>query len=135
MIGAVVEVFINPADADCVKNLPGNGSQTSVIVFLVVNFQIWREIVRKYIALAWNYTFDHEVSPLRHIPDFNVRHMVLQMLGWMWAISFSIAIGSYTFLAVSLIGHVVLLGAVAITAATYSTAANRPKAFLALARR
>ena len=91
--------------------------------------------MRKYIALAWNYTFDHEISPLRHIPDFNVRHMVLQMLGWMWAIAFSIAIGSYTFLAVSLIGHVVLLGAVAITATTYSTATNRPKAFLALARR
>lgn len=91
--------------------------------------------MRKYIALSWNYVFDHEVSPLRHIPDFNVRHMVLQMLGWMWAIAFSIAIGSYTFLAASLIGHVVLLGAIAITAATYSTAANRPKAFLALVRR
>ena len=91
--------------------------------------------MRKHIAFAWNYVFDHEVSPLRHIPDFNVRHMVLQMLGWMWAITFSVAIGSYTFLAVSLIGHVVLLSAVAITVATYSTAANRPKAFLALARR
>ncbi len=91
--------------------------------------------MRKYLAFAWNYTFDHEVSPLRNIPDFNVRHMVLQMLGWMWAITFSVAIGSYTFLAVSLIGHVVLLGAFAITAATYSTAANRPKVFLALASR
>ena len=91
--------------------------------------------MRKLIVLAWNYVFDHEVSPLRHIPDFTVRHMVLQMLGWMWAIAFSIAIGSYTFLAFSLLGHAVLLGAVAVTVATYATATSRPRAFLALARR
>lgn len=80
---------------------------------------------------AWNFIFDHEKSPLRHIPDFGVRHMVFQLLGWMWAISFSLAIGSYTFLAASLIGHAVLIAAAAITAATYTAAAKRPKMFLA----
>lgn len=87
------------------------------------------------LIFAWNYIFDHDVSPLRHIPDFTVRHMVLQLLGWMWAIAFSVAVGSYTVLAVSLIGHAVLLGAAAITVATYATAARRPQTFLALARR
>lgn len=53
----------------------------------------------------------------------------------MWAIAFSVAIGSYTFLAFSLIGHAVLLGAAAITVATYVTAAKQPRAFLTLARR
>jgi hypothetical protein len=91
--------------------------------------------VRDTIAFLWGYVFDHEVSPLRHIPDFTVRHMVLQMLGWMWAIAFSIAIGSYTFLAYSLIGHAVLLGAAAITVATYTAASKRPRAFLPLSRR
>ena len=80
---------------------------------------------------AWNFIFDHEKSPLRHIPDFGVRHMVFQLLGWMWAISFSLAIGSYTFLAASLIGHAVLIAAAAITTATYTAAAKRPKMFLA----
>ena len=91
--------------------------------------------MRKSIVTAWNFLFDHVVSPLRHIPDFTVRHMVLQLLGWMWAIAFSLAIGSYTFLAYSLIGHAILLGAVAITVATYTTAAKRPKTFMAFARR
>lgn len=91
--------------------------------------------MKKFVVHAWNYIFDHEVSPLRHIPDFTVRHMVLQMLGWMWAIAFSAAIGSYTFMAFSLIGHAILLGAVAITVATYATATKRPDSFLALARR
>ena len=84
----------------------------------------------KTIVHMWNYIFDHEKSPLRHIPDFNVRHMVFQLLGWMWAISFSLAIGSYTFLAVSLVGHIVLIGAVAITVATYTAATLQPQLFV-----
>ena len=85
--------------------------------------------LRSLIVFSWNYVFDHEVSPLRHIPDFGVRHMVFQMLGWMWAIAFSVAIGSYTILAISLLGHAVLIGAVAITVATYTAAAKRPQMF------
>ena len=77
-------------------------------------------------AFIWNFVFDHEVSPLRHISDFGVRHTVFQMLGWMWAIAFSVAIGSYTVLAISLLGHAVLIGAAAITVATYTAAANGP---------
>ena len=91
--------------------------------------------MKQAIISLWNFIFDHERSPLRHIPDFTVRHMVFQILGWMWAISFSIAIGSYTFLAVSMIGHFVLIGAAAITVATYATAAMRPRLFLSLDRR
>ena len=61
--------------------------------------------MKNFVVAAWNFIFDHESSPLRHIPDFGVRHMVFQLLGWMWAISFSIAVGSYTFLAISLIAE------------------------------
>lgn len=83
-----------------------------------------------YIVYAWNFIFNHEVSPLRHIPDVAIRHYVLQTLGIMWAVSFSIAIGSYTFLAASVIGHAVLIGALAITVATLSTAAAKPQLFV-----
>lgn len=90
--------------------------------------------MKNLVTSAWSFIFDHEASPLRHIPDFAVRHMVFQLLGWMWAISFSLAIGSYVFLAVSLIGHAILIGAAAITVATYSAASRRPDLFLALGR-
>jgi hypothetical protein len=90
--------------------------------------------MKNIVINAWSFIFDHEVSPLRHIPDFGVRHMVFQLLGWMWAIAFSVAIGSYVFLTISLIGHAVLIGAAAITVATYSTAIKRPNLFLALSR-
>jgi hypothetical protein len=85
--------------------------------------------MKKAIAGAWSFIFDHELSPLRNIPDFSTRHMVFQMLGWMWAVAFSVAISSYTFMAVSLLGHAVLIAAFAITVATYTAASTRPKLF------
>ncbi|MGV8831784.1 MAG: hypothetical protein ACOH2N_07415 [Devosia sp.] len=86
--------------------------------------------IGKYAVSAWEFVFNHEVSPLRKIPDVAIRHYVLQALGLMWAVSFSIAIGSYTFLAASVIGHSVLIGALAITVATLTAAAKRPKLFM-----
>jgi hypothetical protein len=86
--------------------------------------------IRNYVVYAWNFTFNHEVSPLRNIPDVAIRHYVLQALGLMWATSFSLAIGSYTFLAASLVGHAVLIAAAAITVATLTTAAKKPQVFV-----
>lgn len=83
----------------------------------------------RWVVYAWNFVFNHEVSPLRHIPDVAIRHYVLQALGLMWATAFSVAIGSYTFFAATLVGHVVLIAAAAITVATLTTAAARPQLF------
>ena len=49
-------------------------------------------ITSNYVAYAWNFLFNHEVSPLRNIPDVAIRHYVLQVLGFMWAVSASVAI-------------------------------------------
>ncbi len=90
---------------------------------------------RNPIVYAWNFIFDHEVSPLRNIPDIALRHYVLQALGLMWAVSFSLAIGSYTFLAASVVGHTVLIGALVITVAVLSTAARKPAVFARISGR
>jgi hypothetical protein len=47
----------------------------------------------------------------------------------MWAIVSAIALGSYTLLAVSIIGHVALIAAAAITVATYTAASTKPALF------
>ena len=86
--------------------------------------------MKKFIVHAWNYIFNHEISPLRHIPDVAIRHYIFQVLGFIWAVSFSVAVGSYTIFAASAIGHVFLIGAAAITVATYSTATIRPQLFV-----
>jgi hypothetical protein len=81
------------------------------------------------IVFAWNYIFNAEVSPLRHIPDISTRHYVLQALGFMWAVASCIALGSYTLAAASIVGHSVLIGAATITVATYTVATVKPGAF------
>jgi hypothetical protein len=86
--------------------------------------------VRKFIVYCWNFVFNLEVSPLRNIPDVAIRHYVLQALGFMWAVAFAVATGSYTFLAVSVIGHTVLIAAAAITVATWTVAAVKPEFFV-----
>ena len=88
-----------------------------------------KSTVKKFVVQSWNYIFDHRVSPLRHIPDVSTRHMILQILGWMWATSFAIALGSYTIFAASVIGHVALIAAAAITVTTYTVAEKRPELF------
>jgi hypothetical protein len=85
---------------------------------------------RKFVVFSWNFVFNHNVSPLRNIPDIAIRHYVLQALGLMWAVAFSVATGSYAFLAFSVIGHTVLIAAAAITVATWTVAAAKPNLFL-----
>jgi hypothetical protein len=86
--------------------------------------------VTKIVVYGWNFVFNHEVSPLRNIPDVAIRHYVLQALGLMWALAFAVATGSYTFMAFSVIGHTVLIAAAAITVATWTAANAKPELFL-----
>ncbi len=85
---------------------------------------------RRVVVYCWNFVFNHEVSPLRHIPDVAMRHYVMQALGLMWAVAVAVAAGSYTFLAVSVIGHTVLIAAAAITVTTWSAATAKPDLFV-----
>lgn len=85
--------------------------------------------IAKLIVFSWDFVFDHRVSPLRHIPDVAMRHYVLQALGLMWAVAFTVATGSYSFWAASLIGHTVLIAAAAVTVATWTTATVNPDLF------
>ena len=86
--------------------------------------------VKKFVVFCWDFVFNHEVSPLRNIPDVAIRHYVLQALGLMWAVAFAVAAGSYTFLAVSVVGHTVLIAAAAITVATWTAATTKPGLFV-----
>ena len=86
--------------------------------------------MRSFVVSAWRFIFDHDFSPLRHIPDVGVRHMVFQLLAWMWSIVFGISVGSYFAFGISIVAHILLIAAAAITVATYSTATIRPTAFV-----
>jgi hypothetical protein len=85
--------------------------------------------MRELIVTIWNFIFNADVSPLRHIQDVAMRHYVLQALGLMWAIAFAVALGSYTALFASVLGHSVLIAAAAITVITYTAAFKSPDIF------
>ena len=77
---------------------------------------------------------DSKLNPLSRIPDLNVRHMVMQLLAWMWCIVFSSWIGSILVFGVSALVHAILLAGVFMTLATFQAATRQPAYFGGLGR-
>ena len=82
--------------------------------------------MREHIYDTWTLIMDSDRSPLKNIPDTSTRHMILQILAWMWCIVFSMLIGSYFVFALSAIAHIALLAAIAITVGTFDAANRNP---------
>ena len=72
---------------------------------------------------------NHNKNPLKNIPDTNTRHMIMQILAWMWCIMFSFYFTSMWIFGITTVLHILLLGAIAITVATFETAKRKPKFF------
>ena len=97
---------------------------------LKVTFEKGVYPVRTFIVNGWNAIMDHNMNPLRNIPDLNTRHMVMQVLAWMWCIVFSSYFGSMWIFGITTIAHIIVLAAIAVTVATFETAKRRPNFFL-----
>ena len=86
--------------------------------------------MREFVYNAWNAIMDHNQNPLRHIPDLQVRHMVMQVLAFMWSAVFAIQIAnSFLAFGISAFAHVVFVAAVVITVGTFKVAEKRPYLF------
>ena len=92
---------------------------------------IFRKVIsmREWVYNCWNVVMDHEVNPLSSIPDFSTRHMIMQVLAWMWCIVFAIIVGSMWAGVISMMLHVLLIAAIAVTVATFETAKRKPQYF------
>ena len=86
------------------------------------------------IKQTWALIMDSEKNPLRHIPDINTRHMVMQVLAWMWCIIFSMYIGSIAAFGISASIHALLIAGIFITLGAFETAKRRPQYFGGLGR-
>jgi len=82
----------------------------------------------------WKMVMDWRYNPLSNIPDMNTRHMVMQVLAWMWCIIFSMWVGSVVAFGISAIAHAMLIAGVFITAGVFETAKRRPQYFGGLGR-
>ena len=88
----------------------------------------------KPVLNAYHLIMDSRYNPLRYIPDNNTRHLVMQMLAWMWCIIFSMWVGSIVVFGISAIAHALLIAGVFITAGVFETAKRRPQYFGGLGR-
>jgi hypothetical protein len=86
--------------------------------------------MREWVYDCWNVVMDSEKNPLSSIPDFSTRHMIMQVLAWMWCIAFGIIVGSMWAGVTSMLIHTLLLGAIAVTVATFETAKRKPQFFV-----
>ena len=82
----------------------------------------------------YNLIMDSKHNPLSYIPDTNTRHMVMQLLAWMWCIIFGMSVGSVTVFGISAIAHALLIAGVFITAGVFETARRKPNYFGGLGR-
>ena len=80
--------------------------------------------MRKLIYDGWNGVMNYKMNPLKNIPDLQVRHMVMQILAWMWCIAFSMYFGSMWVFGITAIAHMFIIGATVVTVATFSVARN-----------
>ena len=104
-----------------------------------LTFTPWRKEkdrkMRQHIYDTWTLIMDSDRSPLKNIPDNNARHLILQILAWMWCIVFSIFLGSYLVFGLTAIAHVLLLAAIAVTVGTFDTANRNPQMLSDVAKR
>ena len=97
---------------------------------LKVTFEKGVYPMNTYVINCWNGVMNHKVNPLRHIPDLQVRHMVLQVLAWMWCIIFSMYIGSWFVMGLSMVAHALILAGIVMTVGTFETARQNPTFFI-----
>jgi hypothetical protein len=82
----------------------------------------------------YNLVMDSRHNPLSNIPDTTTRHLVMQMLAWMWCIVFSTWAGSIVVFGVSATVHAILLAGVFVTVGVFETAKRHPVQYGGLGR-
>lgn len=70
------------------------------------------------------------INPLKNITNLKVRHMIMQILAFMWSGVFSLYIvdSIYVF-GITAIAHAVLIAAIVVTAYVFYTAKNKPQIY------
>ena len=78
----------------------------------------------------WDIIMNPNVNPLKNIANLRVRHMVMQILAFMWSGVFSIYIvdSIYVF-GFTAIAHALLIAAIFITTFVFYTARNKPQIY------
>ena len=78
----------------------------------------------------WGLIMNPNVNPLSNITNLKIRHMIMQILAFMWSGVFSIyivnSLGVFKYTAIA---HALLIAAIFVTAFVFQTAKKRPEVF------
>ena len=80
--------------------------------------------MKSFIVECWDGVMDYRFNPLKHIPDLQVRHMMLQVLAWLWCIAFSLYFASWGVFGITVVSHFILILAIVVTVATFKVSEN-----------
>ncbi|MFT5577514.1 MAG: hypothetical protein ACI9WS_000264 [Paraglaciecola psychrophila] len=58
---------------------------------------------------SYQYIFDSEKNPLRHIPDPTSRMFIMTILAFMWSGAFAVYLGSILYFGLSVAVHIILI--------------------------
>jgi hypothetical protein len=78
----------------------------------------------------WNSVMNSDYNPISNVQNMEVRHLVMQILAFMWSAVFSIYIvNSIGFFKYTAIAHALLIAAIFVTAFVFQTAKKKPEVF------
>lgn len=73
------------------------------------------------IANCWTSVMDSSHNPLRHL-DLATQHYLMQVLGWMWSMVFSLTFLSIYHFGLTWMAHLLVIGGCAMTVSAFRTA-------------
>ena len=84
----------------------------------------------KFIVDCWDMIMNHERNPLSNIKDLNIRHMVMQLMAFMWSVVFAVLIAdSFFVFGITALAHALFITALVVTVAVFKQARSNPGSF------
>jgi len=80
--------------------------------------------MKNLVVSSWDAVMDNRYNPLRHL-DAAPQHFVMQVLGWIWSMVFSLSFLSIFYFSMVWMAHLLILGGVALTVAAFRQAERR----------
>lgn len=77
--------------------------------------------MKEFIANSWGAVMDHRKNPLRHL-NLESQHYLMQVLGWMWSMLFSLSFLSIFQFGYVWLGHLLVTFGVVMTVAVFREA-------------
>ena len=87
-------------------------------------------LMLKFIYESWNIVMNSDRNPLSNIQDLHVRHLIMQLLAWMWCIVFSLWAGSLWIFGFTAILHLIIIFGIVMTVGIFEAAKKKPSLFL-----